>query len=42
MKKQKFKYKRKQVSTYKNYYITQNDMAGDKSRDIYPCFQGVR
>ena len=27
-----------QVSTYKNYYKTQNDMAGDKSRDIYPCF----
>ena len=27
-----------QVSTFKNYYKTQNDMAGDKSRDIYPCF----
>ena len=36
MKKQKFKYKKKTgiISTYKNYYITQNDMTGDKSRDI--------
>ena len=29
MKRQRIKYKNKQVSTYKNYYITQNNMAGD-------------
>ena len=38
MKRQRIKYKNKQVSTYKKLLHNPNDMAGDKSRDIYPCF----
>ena len=40
MKRQRIKYKNKQVSTYKNYYITQMIWQGTKV-GTYPCFHNA-